>query len=164
MPIIYFDRLKRSVGINCFPNDDESLEIIEGNNQLNVGTIINGLRGEIIWTNSNPANNFTAQTITIPTLSDYDMIGVFFFRNTNKDAIFEIKCYNHKNYTSTVGGRYGGGSFSFHEEGTKYVQSRTFWITSQTTIQFNAGYLNASVDNSRAIPLYIVGYKYNIIS
>lgn len=37
MPIIYFDRLKRSVGINCFPNDDESLEVIEGNNQLNVG-------------------------------------------------------------------------------------------------------------------------------
>lgn len=28
MPIIYFDRLKRSVGINCFPNNDESLEVL----------------------------------------------------------------------------------------------------------------------------------------
>ena len=27
MPIIYFDRLKRSVGVNCFPNDNESLEV-----------------------------------------------------------------------------------------------------------------------------------------
>lgn len=27
MPIIYFDRLKNSVGINCFPEDDESLEV-----------------------------------------------------------------------------------------------------------------------------------------
>lgn len=27
MPIIYFDRLKSSVGINCFPEDDESLEV-----------------------------------------------------------------------------------------------------------------------------------------
>lgn len=27
IPIIYFDRLKRSVGINCFPTDAESLEI-----------------------------------------------------------------------------------------------------------------------------------------
>lgn len=27
MPIIYFDRLKSSVGINCFPKDDESLEV-----------------------------------------------------------------------------------------------------------------------------------------
>ena len=125
---------------------------------------VNGLKGKIIWTNSNPTNNFTAQTITVPNLSNYDMIGVFFFRNTNKDAIFEIKCYNHKNYASTVGGWYGGGSFSFYEEGTKYVQSRTFWITSQTTIQFNAGYINSSIDNGRAIPLYIVGYKNSITS
>lgn len=27
MPIIYFDRLKSSVGVNCFPNDDLSLEV-----------------------------------------------------------------------------------------------------------------------------------------
>lgn len=27
MPIIYFDRTKRSVGINCFPRDDASLEV-----------------------------------------------------------------------------------------------------------------------------------------
>ena len=27
MPIIYFDRLKSSVGINCFPQDEESLEV-----------------------------------------------------------------------------------------------------------------------------------------
>ena len=28
IPIIYFDRVKRSVGINCFPNDTESLEVL----------------------------------------------------------------------------------------------------------------------------------------
>ncbi len=27
MPIIYFDRLKNSVGVNCFPNDNKSLEL-----------------------------------------------------------------------------------------------------------------------------------------
>ena len=27
MPIIYFDRLKSSVGVNCFPQDEESLEV-----------------------------------------------------------------------------------------------------------------------------------------
>ena len=31
IPIIFFDRLKRSVGINCFPSDDESLEVSEEN-------------------------------------------------------------------------------------------------------------------------------------
>lgn len=48
MPIIYFDRLKRSVGINCFPNDDESLEITEGNNQLNVGEELSKIDANII--------------------------------------------------------------------------------------------------------------------
>ena len=27
MPIIYFDRLKRSIGVNCFPQDEESIEL-----------------------------------------------------------------------------------------------------------------------------------------
>lgn len=27
MPIIYFDRLKRSIGVNCFPQDSESIEL-----------------------------------------------------------------------------------------------------------------------------------------
>ena len=27
MPIIYFDRIKSSVGVNCFPKDEESLEV-----------------------------------------------------------------------------------------------------------------------------------------
>lgn len=40
MPIIYFDRLKRSVAINCFPNDNESLELMVNNNQINVGELL----------------------------------------------------------------------------------------------------------------------------
>ena len=33
IPIVFFDRLKRSLGVNCFPNDDESLEV-DGDNIL----------------------------------------------------------------------------------------------------------------------------------
>lgn len=40
MPIIYFDRLKRSVAVNCFPNDEESLEVMVNNNQINVGELL----------------------------------------------------------------------------------------------------------------------------
>ena len=40
MPIIYFDRLKRSVGINCFPNDNESLEAKVGNTQINICNLL----------------------------------------------------------------------------------------------------------------------------
>jgi len=38
MPIIYFDRLKSSVGINCFPKDEESLEVNGVNMERNVMT------------------------------------------------------------------------------------------------------------------------------
>lgn len=39
MPIIYFDRLKRSVGVNCFPNDNEALEV----SNINVLGMLNNL-------------------------------------------------------------------------------------------------------------------------
>lgn len=38
MPIIYFDRLKSSVGINCFPQEEESLEVNGVNMAKNVMT------------------------------------------------------------------------------------------------------------------------------
>ncbi len=38
LPIIYFDRLKSSVGINCFPNDNNSLELNGHNIGRNVMT------------------------------------------------------------------------------------------------------------------------------
>ena len=38
MPIIYFDRLKSSVGINCFPKEEESLEVNGVNMEKNVMT------------------------------------------------------------------------------------------------------------------------------
>lgn len=38
MPIIYFDRLKSSVGVNCFPKDEESLEVNGFNVQRSIMT------------------------------------------------------------------------------------------------------------------------------
>ena len=50
MPIIYFDRLKRSVGINCFPNEDESIEAKIGNTQINLAKRLNEIVDYIIET------------------------------------------------------------------------------------------------------------------
>ena len=38
IPIIYFDRLKSSVGVNCFPQEEKSLEVNEHNIERNVMT------------------------------------------------------------------------------------------------------------------------------
>ncbi len=53
MPIIYFDRLKRSVGINCFPNEDESIEAKIGNTQINLAKRLNEITDYIIETGTN---------------------------------------------------------------------------------------------------------------
>lgn len=55
MPIIYFDRLKRSVGINCFPNDTESLEVLG----TNVLTELNKLDKNIITAGLTANTNVT---------------------------------------------------------------------------------------------------------
>ncbi len=57
MPIIYFDRLKRSVGVNCFPNDDESLELQYEEEQYNVGELFS--KNDFICCSTNSAQTLT---------------------------------------------------------------------------------------------------------
>ena len=65
MPIIYFDRLKSSVGINCFPKEEQSLEV-------------NGVSVEKnVMTASLTANvtNLAVSTYTKVPLDDSDGVG-----------------------------------------------------------------------------------------
>lgn len=52
MPIVYFDRLRESVGINCFPQNDQSLEV----NGLN---LLNGLVYKGTLTSADDLDNVT---------------------------------------------------------------------------------------------------------
>ena len=66
MPIIYFDRLKRSVGVNCFPNDNEALEV----SNINVLGMLNNLvYTEIVQL----ANNITINANTQPATATYTL-------------------------------------------------------------------------------------------
>ena len=58
MPIIYFDRIKNSVGINCFPQDNRSLEV---NGKNLAPSIMKAF-------NSSPITNLTANAYTKITL------------------------------------------------------------------------------------------------
>lgn len=65
MPIIYFDRIKRSVGINCFPQNNESLEI-DGKKVL---------IPYLLYDNSNGSN----ATITLDdNVSNYSFLEIFY--------------------------------------------------------------------------------------
>lgn len=123
------------------------------------------LKQVILWTNSNPATSFSLQTITTQDMADYDIIGIWFWRNTNNDVLQEVKVRNyHKTLGTIASAGFGGGSFGYFESGTTYIQSRAFSILSDTQISFNNGYLNNNIDNSRAIPMYVVGYKDSVLN
>ena len=52
MPIIYFDRLKSSVGINCFPEEDFSLEVGDEKVIINGKKLVFNQDGSVTWTNA----------------------------------------------------------------------------------------------------------------
>ena len=49
MPIIYFDRIKSSVGINCFPAEEKSLEIGDEMVIINGKKLVFGAGGSVTW-------------------------------------------------------------------------------------------------------------------
>lgn len=123
--------------------------------------INNTIKGDLLWTNSDTTSNFTSQNITLSTAANYDIIGVWLYRNTTNAELEEIRI---KNGT--------GGSLIFGElyNNVLYIQGRNFNFTNSTTLNFGGGFLHAtngnttSNDNSRGIPAYIVGYKMNSFS
>lgn len=67
IPIFYIDRQKRSVGIECFPSDNNSLEVTG----VNILEKINHI-GKELW-----SGTFTTGTLNVPEISNYTMICVF---------------------------------------------------------------------------------------
>lgn len=64
IPIFYIDRHKRSVGIECFPSDNNSLEVAG----VNLLEKINHI-GKELW-----SGTFTTGTLNVPDISKYTMI------------------------------------------------------------------------------------------
>ncbi len=73
IPIIYFDRLKRSVGINCFPQDSESIEA-SGTN------ILQKLLGTELYSNTTGSNS----AITLSeSVANFTYVEIFYRNNDN---------------------------------------------------------------------------------
>ena len=73
IPIAFFDRLKRSVGIDCFPTDQESLEV----NGLN---ILNKILGTELYNNTTGSNS--AITLSEST-ANFTYLEIFYRNNDN---------------------------------------------------------------------------------
>lgn len=159
LPILYVDRLKRSVGVECFPNNSETLEV-RGIDVLNSissnSTEIGGLKGEILWTNPDPSVGFANQQLTLSS-DDYDLLEVFFYDyiRTNRFNSVKIPKGEKANMFSL-----------FDYNGSMYMGRRTADNDGDTTVSISGCYsiitgsgIDVRLSDEWMIPVYIVGYK-----
>lgn len=125
-----------------------------GENKFDVG----GLRGTILWTNSNPSQNFNSQTITLnKSLDNYDRYEIIFKQGTTLERclttglipvghgtilnyVFSYPKYRNTEETVT------GNSISF-----------------ENCISINS-FGGGVTENNSLIPLYVIGYKTNLFN
>ena len=131
-----------------------SMEGTESNKAPSVQAIKNYMNSktQILWTNSSPTSDFSAQTITLSS-GDYDFLEIFFCSNiqsTNKT--FEIR-KTIKNYDVTLS--------------TVVQNANTYRIvrfTDATHLAVESGYQGTDVQDRRCVPLYVIGYKTGIFN
>ena len=139
---------KNGVGIMCAYDSN-----LGGSLQVD-GKIIDG--GTLLWTNSSPTSTFASQTITLSS-SDYDILEIFFKKTAGENNLISTKTL--KSYNADLG---------YIDECVLF--SRKMQYVSDTKYKFLSGsYLTPAMtqittDNTRSVPIYIVGYKTNLFS
>ena len=137
---------------------NEKLTIELQNQILNIEETLKKIRGKIVWTNSSPTSAFAAQTITLDeSIDNYDMY----------EIIFAQSITNPREFTTgkipighgTILGYLVGGLWYFRATGETVSGSTMSFEDSK---QSNAN--TTIVDNSRVIPLYVIGYNTGLFS
>lgn len=141
LPIFYIDRLKRSVGIECFPKNSNSLEV-------NGIDILERITGTILWENSSPTSSFAGQTINLDgDLDDYDCYEIIFRQSTSDSRIMT---------TGKI--PVGYGTILQWNTASNFFRP-TDTTVSGTSITFENGRMGNNDDNSFTIPMYVIAYK-----
>lgn len=110
-----------------------------------------GITGHILWTNPNPTSDFSPQSITLSS-DDYDELTIFFKKTNTENKLDSIQIL--KGFGTDLDHVDGGASF-FRSVGyvsdTSYqIREGKFILPDSSTVQ---------TDNSRCIPIYVIGYK-----
>ena len=116
----------------------------------------NNLVGKILWTNPDPTSEFSAQTITLSS-NDYDLLEVFYKKTTNDMFVNSTRFFK------------GTSSLLFQIDISFVIFERTISDATDTTLTFTEGKIRTTqgtitTQNSRCIPLYIVGYKTDLFN
>ncbi len=113
--------------------------------------IIKSLRGQILWANPNPLNDFPAQNISLNS-NDYDCYEVIYYGSKTGANVFNT-------------GKIPKGKNSFLQQcyqtgATPMIRAREIDYVSDTVFYVQQGLVNGSNNNDHVnIPVYIIGYK-----
>lgn len=121
-------------------------------NKTEIETKINNLKGKILWTNSNPENNFSAQNISLSD-SDWDCYEVIY----GSDAVANAKMMSVKSIKNR-------GCKLNSKVGSNNICDREIQYKNQTLFYVNGAYVNNALNNQYLIPIYIIGYKTGLFS
>ena len=105
-------------------------------------------QSKIIWTNSNPTTTFPSQTVNLDeSLSGYDFYEILFKQSNVDDRIMT---------TGKI--PVGYGTILHWNTSTNFFRP-TETIVSGNSITFEDGKTSTGVDNTKTIPLYVIGHK-----
>lgn len=114
IPIVFFDKDKNSVGINCFPREDESLEV--------GGLIVNGV---VLAENTKE----TANVKLIDSASNYKYLEIYYCDNDNTYNSVKVENPNGKNVLLSIQYPY--------QNGVTYIKSCLISISGQQITSIN---------------------------
>ena len=109
---------------------------------------------DLLWENPSPTSSFAAQTVSIPNISNYDIIFIEFkLYSLSETYSTIIQVYKYLNGMANY-------LFAIFYSGAEYRRSRRFTFGS-SGISFEAGYntINSTQDNTLNVPNRIYGVK-----
>lgn len=120
------------------------------------------IKGQILWTNSNPTSGISANTTISLSSSDYDVLEIIWKRTSTQNVIYSYRTLKGSNVEMFCNSTQG--------DNAPWVRSRVLSYVDDTTFTADVGYLQFCNSTSRSnektgcIPLYIVGYKTGLFS
>jgi len=151
MAQVKFKRIEDSTNISNVPIvDGQLIYTKDGKQYIDYETdrvdLVGVDKGTILWTNSSPTENWTAQNITLSS-DDYDELTWIFL--TNKEYANIISTITIKNYGGIIISLYNG----VVRRTITYIDDTTYNISNCTTAEASSSYQGA------IIPLYVIGKK-----
>jgi hypothetical protein len=131
------------------------------NNDMNmIKHAHNDINGTILWSNSNPTQEFESQNITLSS-SDYDILEFYFASSISSTNTFTSKAIKGSGTTVFV-------MINLNEDVSQEtgVRLRNISYISDTSYQIGNGLLRGgsgssipTIVNNFLIPIYVIGYK-----